>query len=73
MFISFIIVAFIINFLVKKHRHTTEIFILGFTISSILLLIKTINFNTISILELFLGIISLTFGLFIGNKGLEKT
>lgn len=73
MFISFIIVTFIINFLLKKHRHIMEILILGFTISSIILLIKTINFFSISILELFLGIISLTFGLFIGNKGLEKT
>ena len=73
MFISFILVTYIINYLLKKHHHIIEILILGFTISSIILLIKTINFNTISILELFLGLISLIFGLFIGYKGLEKS
>jgi len=73
MIISFILVTFIINFLLKKHRHIMEALILGFAISSIVLLIKTINFNNISIFELLFGIIALVFDLFIGDKGLEKT
>ena len=71
--ISFILVTYGINYLFKYQRMLMESLIMGFTVSSIIILIRMINFNDLMITEYLFGILSLIFGLVIGNKGLEKT
>jgi len=70
--VSFIFVIFGINYLFKHHRSLIECLIFSFSLSSIYLLFKMINFGDVYLYEYFFGIISLILGIYIGNKGLEK-
>jgi len=72
MAVSFILVTYGINYLFKHHRNLMETLILGFSISSIILLFRTINFNSFNLFTSFFGVVSLVFGILLGNKGLEK-
>ena len=63
MFVSLILTLSLINYLIKKHRQTSSLIILGLSLSSIILLL-TITFKTpFTLMELIIGIMLLFIGL----------
>lgn len=65
MFISFIINTYLINYLLKKYKNTTNSVILGLSISSIILLLVITFKNHFTILEFIIGIMLLVIGILI--------
>ncbi len=66
--LSFIFITSLINYLFKHHLKITELLIMGFSLSSLILLFKMFNFTNITLIEIILSIIFLILGIFIGNK-----
>lgn len=65
MFVSFIICALLISFLLKKYRKLFDTIVLGLSISSILLLIMMAFSNGIVFIDLFFGIVLFFVGVLI--------
>lgn len=66
--ITIILLSKLMQYLFSKHNILTYCFIIGFTFSSILLLVKDLFNNKYSILEIIISLILLIIGYVIGNK-----
>ena len=65
MFISFIVCALIISYLLKKYRNLFDTIVLGLSISSILLLVIVTFNNVFSFIEFVFGIVLFFLGVLI--------
>ena len=65
MFLSFILGIYLISYLLKKYRSVTYAGILGLSIASIISMVIIIFQIKTTIIEVIIGIMLLTFGLFI--------
>lgn len=65
MFISFIVMITLINYLIKRYRNTTYVVILGLCISAIIFLFRLVFSIKYSVIEFILGIMSMAIGVLI--------
>lgn len=65
MFVSFIVMITLINYLIKRYKNTTYVVILGLCISAIIFLFKLAFCSKFSVIEFIFGIMSMAIGVLI--------